>query len=119
MDVKVIAGTNNVKVEMNVVEKTKFEYKKYYDTIPNLNLTDVLEDIKLRLECLPGGDAYKALVRQHPAFEQLTTKNVELYQMVSTLQDENAKLREENEKFRMVLFKTEVRLDGINKSIVT
>jgi hypothetical protein len=54
---------------------------------PNIDVLYEIETIKLRLECLPGGNAYETLVKQHPCYIQLAEKNAMMKTEIDALSD--------------------------------
>src|SRR5690348_4343439 len=72
--VNIIAGDTKINPHIfnvdNEIAKIKKEYQKYYSNVDNLNIKEEIEDMKLRLETLPGGNALEMLVKEHPVYQQ-------------------------------------------------
>jgi hypothetical protein len=79
-------------------QKRKAIIKLDLSARPQIDVLYELETVKIRLECLPGGDAYEMLVKQHPIYQQLQEKIKMQSAEIDSLNEKIDKLKTELQK---------------------
>src|SRR5687767_14591293 len=73
--------------KLDEIQKKKTCIKAGLDMVPNLDVKVILDSAKLVFECLPGGNAYETLVKEHSIYTQLVQENKALKEKIVELQE--------------------------------